>query len=118
MKLREAGITEFGSNLRLIDPLGYLEFLWLQRHAAAVVTDSGGIQEETTYLGIPCLTMRANTERPVTVDVGTNELIGQDTDLMEKRLVDSLRGKQKKGTIPPLWDGKAGERVADVVEKV
>lgn len=115
-KLLEAGIDDSGGNLLLTDPMGYLEFLWLQRNAAAVVTDSGGIQEETTYLGIPCLTMRANTERPVTVEIGTNELIGQDTDLLENRLREILKSGLKKGSIPPLWDGKAGERVAGTIE--
>jgi UDP-N-acetylglucosamine 2-epimerase (non-hydrolysing) len=97
----------------LSDPLTYLPFLGLQRHAAVVVTDSGGIQEETTYLGIPCLTMRTNTERPVTVTVGTNQLMGTDTERMQQEVLAILDGRGKKGRIPELWDGHAAERIAD-----
>lgn len=99
----------------LSEPLTYLPFLGLQRHAAVVVTDSGGIQEETTYLGIPCLTMRANTERPVTVTVGTNQLLGYDTDKLQREVTRVLEGNGKKGSIPELWDGRASERIADVL---
>jgi UDP-N-acetylglucosamine 2-epimerase (non-hydrolysing) len=99
----------------LSEPLTYLPFLGLQRHAAVVVTDSGGIQEETTYLGIPCLTMRANTERPITVTVGTNQLLGSDTDKLQREVQRVLEGNGKKGSIPELWDGRAGERIADVL---
>ncbi len=102
--------------VHLIEPIGYLEFLGLQREAALVVTDSGGIQEETTYLGIPCLTMRENTERPITVDVGTNTLVGRDPDRLRLEARRILAGDAKKGSIPPLWDGKASERIAAVVE--
>jgi UDP-N-acetylglucosamine 2-epimerase (non-hydrolysing) len=101
-------------NLRLIDPVGYVEFLALQMHATLVVTDSGGIQEETTYLGIPCLTVRTNTERPVTTTIGSNTLIGRD---MERLLVEIglvLEGKGKRGRIPPLWDGRASRRIAEI----
>ncbi len=111
-------ITEFGlhaSQLRLLDPLPYLEFLGLQSRATIVITDSGGIQEETTYLGIPCLTLRENTERPVTVSLGTNVLVGRDPDKLRFELSRVLTGKAKKGTVPPLWDGHAGERIAEVV---
>jgi len=104
-----------GRRLRLVDPLGYLEFLALQSRAAVVVTDSGGIQEETTFLGVPCLTMRKNTERPVTVSLGTNELIGDDVALLRERIGVALRGGWKKGRVPPLWDGKAAERIARVL---
>ncbi len=106
------------SNLQLIDPVGYLEFLALQRDATAVVTDSGGIQEETTYLGVPCLTVRENTERPITVEVGTNMLVGQDMCRLKKELSSILSGHAKKGQIPLLWDGMAGERVADIISKL
>jgi len=82
-----------------------------------VITDSGGIQEETTYLGVPCLTLRANTERPVTVSMGTNILVGQDLNLLNSELARILEGKAKKGSIPPLWDGHAGERIAEVLHK-
>ena len=99
----------------LSEPLTYLPFLGLQRHAAVVVTDSGGIQEETTYLGIPCLTMRANTERPVTVTIGTNQLLGSDTDKLQREVERVLEGNGKKGRVPELWDGRAGERIADLL---
>jgi len=103
----------FPPKLQLIDPLGYLDFLALQERAAFVITDSGGIQEETTYLGVPCLTLRANTERPVTIDLGTNTLIGSDLDALRREARNALEGRGKKGTIPPLWDGRAAERIAD-----
>jgi UDP-N-acetylglucosamine 2-epimerase (non-hydrolysing) len=111
-------ITRFGlphERTTLCEPLTYLPFLGLQRHAAVVVTDSGGIQEETTYLGIPCLTMRANTERPVTVTVGTNQLLGNDTDAMQREVLAVLHGQGKRGSVPELWDGRAGERIADAL---
>ena len=76
-----------------------------------VITDSGGVQEETTYLGVPCLTMRSNTERPVTVNMGTNVLVGQDRRLLDSELTKILEGGAKKGSIPPLWDGCASERI-------
>src|SRR5580692_1999487 len=113
-------IEQFGidiGKLHLLDPLPYLEFLSLQNRAAVVITDSGGIQEETTYLGVPCLTLRANTERPVTVSMGTNILVGQDLNLLNSELARILEGKAKKGSIPPLWDGHAGERIAEVLHK-
>jgi UDP-N-acetylglucosamine 2-epimerase (non-hydrolysing) len=111
-------IEQFGINiekLHLLDPLPYIEFLSLQNRAAVVITDSGGIQEETTYLGVPCLTLRSNTERPVTVSMGTNVLVGQDLQLLSSELAKILEGKTKKGSIPPLWDGHAGERIAEVL---
>ncbi len=99
----------------LLDPLGYLEFLALQRQAAVVITDSGGIQEETTYLGVPCLTLRENTERPITVTEGTNVLIGHDFERLLAVLTDILANRNKPGRIPALWDGHAGERIARVL---
>ncbi len=111
-------IAEFGlqsDQLHLIDPLPYVEFLALQRNARVVITDSGGIQEETTYLGVPCLTLRDNTERPVTVSLGTNILVGQDENKLFHEVSKILNGQAKRGTIPPLWDGQAGERIANVV---
>ncbi len=101
--------------LRLIDPLGYLDFLALQDQARLVITDSGGVQEETTYLGVPCLTVRPNTERPVTVHVGTNILVGQDMPRLLHEARAILAGKAKQGEVPPLWDGHAGERIARVL---
>lgn len=100
---------------QLLEPIGYLEFLALQRRACVVITDSGGIQEETTYLGVPCLTLRENTERPITVEVGTNELIGRDMNLLTAAVGKILSGHWKKGRVPPLWDGRASERIAAVV---
>jgi UDP-N-acetylglucosamine 2-epimerase (non-hydrolysing) len=101
--------------LKLLDPLGYLEFLALMRSAAVVVTDSGGIQEETTYLGVPCLTLRESTERPVTITMGTNELMHLDPVAVAQRVAETLSGARKEGAIPPLWDGKAAERIVDIV---
>jgi UDP-N-acetylglucosamine 2-epimerase (non-hydrolysing) len=101
--------------LRFIEPLGYLDFLALQRRAAVVITDSGGIQEETTFLGVPCLTLRKNTERPVTVTLGTNVLIGQDPERLPQEVARMLMGSAHPGTLPPLWDGRASERIAAVV---
>lgn len=99
-------------HVRLCEPLGYLDFLALQSRAALVITDSGGVQEETTFLGVPCLTVRKNTERPVTVELGTNELVGTEPAHLVKRAREILGGDRKGGTIPPLWDGKAADRVA------
>jgi UDP-N-acetylglucosamine 2-epimerase (non-hydrolysing) len=110
-------IADFGiqvEKLHLLDPVPYIEFLSLQRGATLVITDSGGIQEETTFLGIPCLTIRNNTERPVTVTLGTNVLVGQESERLSAELAKVLAGKAKRGTIPPLWDGHAGSRIADV----
>jgi UDP-N-acetylglucosamine 2-epimerase (non-hydrolysing) len=101
--------------LRVLDPLPYLDFLGLQSHATVVITDSGGIQEETTYLGVPCLTVRENTERPITVSVGTNVLVGRDREKLRRELSRVLAGKAKKGIVPPLWDGHAGERIAGIL---
>jgi UDP-N-acetylglucosamine 2-epimerase (non-hydrolysing) len=103
-------------NFNLIDPLGYLDFLSLMEKAKFVLTDSGGIQEETTVLGIPCLTLRKNTERPVTVDLGTNVIVGMDTDKIVNESYRILSEQSKKGKIPPLWDGNAAGRIVDVVE--
>jgi UDP-N-acetylglucosamine 2-epimerase (non-hydrolysing) len=102
------------ARLHLIDPLGYLEFLALQKHARLVITDSGGVQEETTYLGVPCLTVRQNTERPVTITEGTNELVGTDPKNLLKAAFDHLSRPRPSARIPDLWDGHAAERIADV----
>jgi UDP-N-acetylglucosamine 2-epimerase (non-hydrolysing) len=111
-------ISDFGLNpgqLRVMDPLPYIDFLGLLCDATMVITDSGGIQEETTFLGVPCLTVRENTERPITVTQGTNVLVGRDPGKLRAEVSRVLAGDARKGTIPPLWDGKAGERIADVL---
>jgi UDP-N-acetylglucosamine 2-epimerase (non-hydrolysing) len=106
-----------GSNerIRLLEPLGYRENLSLMADAALVLTDSGGIQEETTFLGVPCLTLRSNTERPVTAERGTNVLIGEDIRAIERHVAEVLAGRFKKGGPIPLWDGSAAGRIVDVL---
>ncbi|MVM29258.1 UDP-N-acetylglucosamine 2-epimerase (non-hydrolyzing) [Spirosoma sp. HMF4905] len=102
-------------NVRLLEPQGYLEFMNLMEHAAIVITDSGGVQEETTYLQVPCLTFRESTERPVTIDLGTNQLIPDlNPETARCKVVDILRGRVKTSCIPPLWDGQAAGRIAKV----
>jgi len=101
--------------LHVVDPLPYLEFLGLQSRAQVVLTDSGGIQEETTFLGIPCLTLRDSTERPITATIGSNVVVGRDMGLVRLELERVLNGSRKKGGIPPLWDGHAGERIANIL---
>jgi UDP-N-acetylglucosamine 2-epimerase (non-hydrolysing) len=103
------------SRLILVEPLGYLEFLDLLERARLVMTDSGGIQEETTALGVPCLTLRPTTERPVTVDEGTNTLVGRDPERLKREVDAILAGRGKSGRVPPLWDGHAAERIARVI---
>jgi UDP-N-acetylglucosamine 2-epimerase (non-hydrolysing) len=115
LRISELGMLTDG--LHICDPLSYLEFLALQAGATVVLTDSGGIQEETTFLGVPCLTLRANTERPITVEMGTNVLIGNDSEQLRAELAKILDGKQKKGAIPPLWDGHAGARIARILQE-
>lgn len=104
--------------LRLLGPLPYIEFLGLQRRATLVITDSGGIQEETTFLKVPCLTLRTSTERPVTVSVGSNVLVGEDLDQLRSETARVLNGGAKQGGIPALWDGHAAERIAEIVMQV
>ncbi len=103
--------------LRLIDPLGYLDFLRLMSDARFMLTDSGGVQEETTVLGVPCLTMRENTERPVTITDGTNVLVGSDAERIRAEARKILDGQGKKGRIPDGWDGHAAARIVDVFER-
>ena len=103
------------ANLRLTEPLGYLEFMKLVSHARFVMTDSGGLQEETTYLGVPCLTLRTSTERPVTVDVGTNRLVPLTRDAIVSHATAALERKGEAARIPELWDGKAAARILDVL---
>jgi UDP-N-acetylglucosamine 2-epimerase (non-hydrolysing) len=103
---------ELPTGIRGCPPLPYLSFLGLMARAAAVLTDSGGIQEETTALGVPCLTLRENTERPSTVELGSNRLVGSDRELILRSVTEIKTGQWRSGTVPPLWDGAAGKRVA------
>ena len=102
-------------NLHIVEPMGYLEFNYLVERAKAVITDSGGITEETTVMGVPCITLRDNTERPETCTIGTNELIGTNPDNIKPALDTLFAGQWKKGGIPPLWDGHAAERIVDIL---
>ncbi len=104
-----------GRGLRLVAPLGYLEFLHLLSEAECVLTDSGGIQEETTALGVPCLTLRDSTERPITVEEGTNTLVGSDPSQIVAEARRALDGGGKRGRVPPLWDGRAASRIAVIL---
>ena len=104
-------------NLKLTEPLGYLDFLRLLDNAQLVLTDSGGLQEETTYLGVPCLTLRENTERPITCEIGTNELCGLDVDKIVRKSFEVYDGHAKPGRIPELWDGNAAQRIAGIILK-
>jgi UDP-N-acetylglucosamine 2-epimerase (non-hydrolysing) len=106
------------SNIYLVEPQPYLEFNFIVKNAKAVITDSGGITEETTVMGVPCMTLRENTERPETISIGTNELIGNDPDKMNKALDKLFKGNWKKGDIPYLWDGMSGKRIVDHLEKI
>jgi len=111
-QIAATGLLAPGS-LRLMDPLGYVDFLALLRNATAAITDSGGIQEESTYLGVPCLTLRENTERPITVTIGTNTIVGHDFKRLRQEVERILEGRGKRGGCPPLWDGRAAERIAN-----
>ncbi|MEY4927848.1 MAG: hypothetical protein RI894_2284 [Bacteroidota bacterium] len=106
------------SNLITVEPLGYLEFNYLVEHAKAVITDSGGITEETTVMSVPCLTLRDNTERPETVTIGTNELVGTNPDAIAPALKTLFDGNWKKGSIPELWDGKTAPRIVEHLLKL
>jgi UDP-N-acetylglucosamine 2-epimerase (non-hydrolysing) len=114
--LENAGIA--ASNLYLVEPLPYLEFNFLVSHAFAVVTDSGGITEETTVLGIPCLTLRDNTERPETVTIGSNVLVGTDPGRLPPVMDELFEGRWKSSGIPALWDGGAGHRIVGIIERI
>jgi UDP-N-acetylglucosamine 2-epimerase (non-hydrolysing) len=102
----------------LLEPQGYIEFLKLMKEAALVLTDSGGIQEETTVLDVPCLTMRENTERPVTITAGTNQLVGTEESEVKAKAMEVLNGTVKKGKIPEKWDGKTAERIVECMDKI
>ena len=103
------------ANLKLVDPLGYLDFLQLTASARIVLTDSGGIQEETTILAVPCLTLRENTERPVTIDVGTNQLVGTHTEDILAAYRKVMTDGAREGSVPQLWDGAAAQRIAAIL---
>lgn len=105
-------------NLKTIAPLGYLEFNYLVERSKAVLTDSGGITEETTVMGVPCFTLRDNTERPETIEIGTNELIGSDPSAIKPALIKLFSGQWKRGAIPELWDGKSAERIVEHLVKI
>ena len=113
-KLAAEGIS-LNTNLHILPPMGYLDFLCLMSQATLVLTDSGGIQEETTALGVPCLTVRENTERPVTIAQGTNQLVGTDAVKIVSAAHEILAGKGKSGRIPHLWDGHAAERIVEIL---
>jgi UDP-N-acetylglucosamine 2-epimerase (non-hydrolysing) len=113
-RLKRAHV-KYHPRMRLIPPVGYLDFLCLLDRSRLVLTDSGGIQEETTALGVPCLTLRENTERPVTVREGTNQLVGQDPAKIVAAAREILAGRTKKGRVPHLWDGHAAERIVKIL---
>jgi UDP-N-acetylglucosamine 2-epimerase (non-hydrolysing) len=119
---RTAGVIgrmpELPASIRVVDPQPYLEFNYLVREARAVITDSGGITEESTVMGVPCLTLRDSTERPETVTVGTNELIGTDPAALAPALERLFAGEWKRGGIPEMWDGRSGERIVETLERV
>ena len=111
-RIEENHLSVHPQRVRLLEPLGYLDFLTLMRYASLVITDSGGIQEETTYLGVPCLTVRPNTERPVTVELGTNRLVQRERAAILQAAQDALCSERRtQGGTPPLWDGRAAERI-------
>jgi UDP-N-acetylglucosamine 2-epimerase (non-hydrolysing) len=114
--LREA--TALPANIRMVEPQPYLEFVFLTKNAKAVITDSGGITEETTVMGVPCMTLRNTTERPETVTVGTNELLGTDPAALKPAFDLLFTNRWKKGSIPEKWDGRAGERIVAVLREL
>ena len=105
-------------NIFFTDPQPYLEFNFLVKHAKGVITDSGGITEEATVMGVPCMTLRDTTERPETITVGTNELVGTNPDALSPFLSRLFAGEWKKGAIPEKWDGKTGERIVATLERI
>lgn len=113
-KMLESFNIDLDKRIHLLDPLGFRESLFLWKDAVMVMTDSGGLQEETTALGVPCLTIRENTERPITIEIGTNTLAGNKKDGI-LRCFQEIIQNGKQGTIPPMWDGKAAERIVDIL---
>jgi len=102
----------------MIEPMGYLEFNYLVERCKAVVTDSGGITEEATVMGVPCMTLRENTERPETITMGTNELLGVNPEDIQPAMEKLFTDKWKKGSVPPKWDGKTGSRIIEILCKL
>jgi len=116
LNLRTFGLADsLHPAILVTEPIGYIDFLALTAKAELVITDSGGIQEETTYLGVPCVTVRENTERPITVTTGTNFLAGTDLPKVAEITDNILQGNKKKGNIPELWDGWAAERIVEII---
>lgn len=109
--------NKLNHNILTTEPIGYLDFISLINNAELIITDSGGIQEESTFLGVQCITLRNSTERPVTVEVGTNQLLGNDLEKAKFTAFEILNGKIKQGNIPELWDGKASERITEIIVK-
>jgi UDP-N-acetylglucosamine 2-epimerase (non-hydrolysing) len=110
-------MSNLSDEILTLEPIGYIDFLALTKSANLLITDSGGIQEETTFLGVQCITVRNNTERPVTVTIGTNQLIGTELDDVEKAAIEVLDGNIKIGQIPDKWDGQTAERIVDIIDK-
>jgi UDP-N-acetylglucosamine 2-epimerase (non-hydrolysing) len=113
--MAQFGLAANAPGLRVTPPIGYLEFLHLMSAAKFVLTDSGGIQEESTALGVPCLTLRENTERPITVEQGTNTIVGRDPQKILAAVDAILAGRGKSGRAPDLWDGRAAERIVEIL---
>lgn len=116
-KLDESEVSNY-KNILFVEPLSYFEFITLEQKAKFIITDSGGVQEESTYLGVPCFTLRANTERPITITVGTNILVGLNIQSLKENLEAFVNGKIKKASIPEFWDGHAGERIAKIISEI
>lgn len=120
-RLQESGLVDrFDAiaGIHALEPLGYLDFLHLLEHAGVVLTDSGGIQEETTFLGVPCLTLRENTERPSTIEAGTNELVTLDPGRIGQRVQELMAEDKRAGAVPPLWDGATAGRIVEELERL
>jgi UDP-N-acetylglucosamine 2-epimerase (non-hydrolysing) len=116
-KLEAMGLVFDEARWKVVDPCGYIDFLDLTANATVVLTDSGGIQEETTVLGVPCVTLRENTERPCTIDQGTNTLVGTDPSAILRATERALAGTVEK-RVPPLWDGQSAARIRDILDRV
>lgn len=119
-RIEQEGLLDLinSGNIICLPPVGYLQMLGLMKFAKMVLTDSGGLQEETTFLGIPCVTLRENTERPITVDQGTNTIVGTDPEKIKACVDDILATGGKSGRIPEYWDGKAAGRIVAEIKKI